>query len=188
MQISHPDLRCGIALAIAFGLMACSAEQADDSPAAEGPGALPAVVAGPPVGASVADASSTMPLLNVASGAQGEYLTDHRRRALYLLEGDSEGDACSDACLTAWPPLLADPGVDIAATPSLAAGKIGSVQRTDGGAQVTFNGHPLYRYAKDGGPGSTDGHHLEDEWGEWYLVTPDGTPLQANGADGVPAN
>lgn len=182
MQTSRLDLYC-VALAVMFGLIACGAERADDSPAAEDRGSLPTVDAGPRVGASVAYAPSTMPLLNVASGAQGEYLTDHRRRALYLLEGDSEGDACSGACLTAWPPLMADPGVDIAATPSLASGKIGTIQRTDGGAQVTFNGHPLYRYAKDGGAGSTDGHHMEDEWGEWYLITPEGTSLQSSGED-----
>jgi hypothetical protein len=43
--------------------------------------------------------------------------------------------------------------------------------------QVTYNGHPLYYYVRDLGPGRTTGQHVSDAWGEWYLVTPQGAPL-----------
>ena len=51
--------------------------------------------------------------------------------------------------------------------------------RPDGATQVTFNGRPLYRYAKDSGPGAVTGQDVHDQWGEWYLVTPAGDALEA---------
>ena len=50
---------------------------------------------------------------------------------------------------------------------------VGSVQRHDGTAQVTYDGSPLY-YARDSGPGQTTGQDVTDQWGEWYLVQPSG--------------
>lgn len=55
---------------------------------------------------------------------------------------------------------------------------VGTIQRRDGQTQITYNGHPLYYYARDTRGQRPMGHHIEDEWGEWYLVTPDGEKLE----------
>jgi predicted lipoprotein with Yx(FWY)xxD motif len=50
-----------------------------------------------------------------------------------------------------WPPLLAT-GNPTAGT-GLTASKIGTITRSGGNQQVTYNGHPLYLFIKDQKPG-----------------------------------
>jgi predicted lipoprotein with Yx(FWY)xxD motif len=40
--------------------------------------------------------------------------------------------------------------------------------------QVTYAGHPLYRFALDTKAGQTKGEGLDDFGGEWDAVTPGG--------------
>jgi predicted lipoprotein with Yx(FWY)xxD motif len=51
---------------------------------------------------------------------------------------------------------------------------LGLVERRDGSAQVTYDGWPLYHFAKDFGPREATGQDVEDFGDEWYLVTPQG--------------
>ncbi|WP_368563846.1 hypothetical protein [Pseudoxanthomonas sp. UTMC 1351] len=39
---------------------------------------------------------------------------------------------------------------------------------------LSYNGHPLYRYAGDRGAGRTTGHGVEDKWGNWHLMSIEG--------------
>ncbi|MDQ3511828.1 MAG: hypothetical protein M3414_09160 [Pseudomonadota bacterium] len=141
--------------------------------------------------------------LSVATGTHGRYLVDGQGRALYVLENDTDGRGCTGACLQVWPPLRADqsgaaavrgataetraltpaempksagapdmPGTD------LRVDSIETIERPDGITQMTYNGHPLYHYARDQGSGDSSGHHVQDEWGEWYLVGPEGDLLE----------
>ena len=114
--------------------------------------------------------------LRVAQSAtHGAYLTDRGGRALYLLESNQRtSDSCRDRCLAIWPPLYAGQAAPVAADSVVAARLTGTIRRADGLPQVTYNGHALYYYLGDGGPGQTLGHHVEDSWGEWYLVSPQG--------------
>ena len=59
----------------------------------------------------------------------------------------------------------------------LAANQLGTTTRADGQQQVTFRGHPLYYFAGDSRPGSTEGQGLNDNGGLWYVVHTDGTPV-----------
>jgi predicted lipoprotein with Yx(FWY)xxD motif len=43
-----------------------------------------------------------------------------------------------------------------------------------GRMMVTYNGWPLYHFAKDENPGDTRGQDIETFGGEWTLVTPAG--------------
>jgi predicted lipoprotein with Yx(FWY)xxD motif len=109
----------------------------------------------------------------------GEYLIDHQGRALYLFEADTRGQGdqeavsnCYDDCATAWPPLLTEgtPETHDAARSDF----LGTIERKDGGMQVTYGGWPLYYYAADVLEGHTRGHDIEHSGAEWYLVTPEG--------------
>lgn len=136
----------------------------------------------------------------------GPYITDGEGRALYAIEGEPEGEStCYDECASEWPPFLASDGADGAGgadgadgasagepTPGAPgagpaeADRIGTLERRDGQRQVTYEGRALYYYHDDQEPGETDGHHLTDQWGEWYLVRPDGELLEGHedGAEG----
>lgn len=168
---------CGAALALGL-VSGCNPTGTDDTLTDATPEA-PAQPATPPADTAAGTGATTEQAtsLTVAAGASGSYLADNTHRTLYLLEGDTDGRKCSDACLAAWPPLLAMQGAPMTTAPNLQADLLGTVQRADGTRQVTYNGHPLYHYAQDSGPGTTAGHDVDDQWGEWYLVTPTGDAL-----------
>jgi predicted lipoprotein with Yx(FWY)xxD motif len=47
-------------------------------------------------------------------------------------------------------------------------GRFGTIYRPDGGQQVTYDGHPLYTYIGDQGPGQANGNDLDLNGGLWY--------------------
>lgn len=80
---------------------------------------------------------------------------------LYHLPSETNGTiTCTGSCASAWPPLLAPSGKLPPASPDV-SGHLGTVQRPDGGMQVTFDGMPLYTYAGDTGPGQAKGQGIE---------------------------
>lgn len=140
-----------------------------------------AVVEEPPaVTPAPAPASAEAAQIAVDSLAgAGAFLTDGDGRAVYLLEGEpADSSECYGACAAMWPPFLAGSATAAADAAGLRSDLIGTLQRTDGSTQVTYGGHPLYYYHDDVTPGQTTGHDVTDEWGEWYLVTPAGEPLE----------
>lgn len=104
---------------------------------------------------------------------EGQHLADASGAALYYLEGNVDGSQCDDACEQVWPPVTSDQ-----ATPPSAEGvdrsAVATLQGRDGRRHVTYQGHPLYRYAGDRGAHTTTGDGVQDEWGHWKLVTLDG--------------
>jgi predicted lipoprotein with Yx(FWY)xxD motif len=121
------------------------------------------------------------------SPVYGEYLVDNAGRPLYLFKKNeheiSQPDQveCKDACATAWPPLMTSAAPS--AVPPVNGTLLATVERPEGSSQVTYNGWPLYRYAKDGGPERVTGQGVEDFGGKWYLVSPSGQEVdhQARG-------
>jgi len=55
---------------------------------------------------------------------------------------------------------------------------LGVVKRKDGKEQVTYRGHPLYRFFKDTKRGQVKGQGLDFFGGEWYVLTPAGIKLE----------
>ncbi|MBJ6127075.1 COG4315 family predicted lipoprotein [Microvirga splendida] len=107
----------------------------------------------------------------------GEYLVDADGRALYMFEKDPKGEStCYDACAAVWPPMLTSgkPQTEQAVKDAL----VGTVERKGGQTQVTYNGMPLYYYAKDQGSGTATGQDVHDQFGEWYLVSPAGQKIE----------
>lgn len=102
----------------------------------------------------------------------GEILVDQAGMTLYLFTTDAGGEpTCYDQCASVWPPLLTG-SEDVTGSGAVDAALIGTVERTDGTTQVTYNGQPLYYYADDDEPGETDGQGVNDAW---YVVNPDGS-------------
>lgn len=109
----------------------------------------------------------------------GPYLTDEEGIALYVLEDEPHGEStCYDECAEEWPPLLTGAGDPVPGAGSVLADQLGTIERRDGSRQVTYAGRALYYYHDDQAPGDVEGHHLTDDWGEWYLVRPDGELLE----------
>jgi predicted lipoprotein with Yx(FWY)xxD motif len=50
-------------------------------------------------------------------------------------------------------------------------------RRTDGTRQVTYAGHPLYRFVGDSAAGQTSGQGLDDFGGAWYVVAASGRAI-----------
>jgi hypothetical protein len=63
----------------------------------------------------------------------------------------------------------------------VAAGKLGTITRSDGTKQVTYAGHPLYFYKADSAAGDTHGQGLDDFGGKWWLLASSGKPITGSG-------
>lgn len=116
----------------------------------------------------------------------GTYIADGQGRSLYLFESDdgAEGSACYDVCAESWPPLILQDGqAQPAVGEGLDASMLATIQRRDGQVQVTYGGWPLYYWMEDAQPGDTTGQDIEDAGGEWYLVTPSGEKVHAEGEE-----
>ena len=94
-------------------------------------------------------------------------LTNAEGFTLYWFAPDTPAKSnCNGSCATFWPtvkgPATSGPGV---------AGKLGTITRSDGTAQATYNGHPLYTYVGDTAPGQAKGNGLNLSGGVWHEVT-----------------
>ena len=160
-----------LSLLLALSVVACE----------RGPSPRPALEAQDTPAQSTAGASASQAgvKLSVArSPALGPYVTDVNGRALYLLETEGGTGGCVDACLGIWPPLVTGQAPPEPANTSLVPRLIGTTKRRDGMTQATYAGHAFYHYLGDRAPGQTLGQHVEDSWGEWYLVSPTGAKVR----------
>jgi predicted lipoprotein with Yx(FWY)xxD motif len=134
-----------------------------------------------PTARSTAPPSGSAAQVSTTSGSLGVYLVDGQGRTLYVLDGEPKGTSgCYDACATAWPPLatIGDP----TAGGEAVAKDLSTSTRTDGITQVLYDGHALYTYAQDSGPGQTTGQGLTQQGGTWWVVGIDGTPITSSPA------
>jgi len=100
----------------------------------------------------------------------GDLLTTPDGMTLYTFKNDKEGVSnCSGDCAKAWPPYIISPINPRVAGPASLTGKLGTITRDDKSVQVTYNGLPLYLYAKDKVPGDATGNKVGDAW---FVVKP----------------
>lgn len=71
-----------------------------------------------------------------------------------------------------WPPLLAQARGSVQFAAGVSGGAIGSIIRSDGTTQVTYNGLPLYYFSHDTVPGQTNGQGVTDQFGHWMVARP----------------
>ena len=107
----------------------------------------------------------------------GTILTDGRGFTLYAFEADmGTKSACSGACAAAWPPATTS-AAHFTVTGGAAKSLVGETTRADGQRQLTYAGHPLYRFSGDGTPGSTNGQGSEAFGAPWDVLTAAGTEV-----------
>jgi predicted lipoprotein with Yx(FWY)xxD motif len=95
---------------------------------------------------------------------------------VYLFEADKgPTSTCSGACAAVWPPVTAS-GHPKATGGALAA-DLATITRSDGATQLTYKGHPLYYYAKDGDKGDAYGQGLKSFGAGWYVLAPSGNKI-----------
>ena len=119
-------------------------------------------------------ASSTVITTKTSSG--GSFLTNGAGRAVYLFMADSTGKSnCDSACASAWPPVIASG--QPTASGSAQASDLATITRSDGTKQVTYDGHPLYYFVGDTGPGTDKGQGIDGFGAKWWLVAPTGSSI-----------
>ena len=135
-----------------------------------------ATAAAPASTSTTTNAHAPAGTVRVANSSLGSILVDSSGRTLYLFKADSgTKSACSGACAAAWPPLRAA-GKPTAGSGAKAA-LLGTTPRSDGAAQVTYNGHPLYLYVADKKPGDVTGQAIVAFGAAWYVVSPTGQQI-----------
>jgi len=98
---------------------------------------------------------------------------------VYLWAKDSGGmSSCSGACASAWPPVTSSSAVT--ASGGAKSSDLGTITRSDGTKQVTYDGHPLYYYVGDSGPGMSSGQGSDQFGAKWWLVAPTGSDVTAS--------
>ena len=153
--------------AVALGAAACSSSSAGTT----GSGTPSSASAS---GGGAVVKSATIGGVAVVTNAQGF--------TLYSFAPDTATTSkCDGACAQIWPPLTgpvtAGPGV---------TGKLGTITRSDGTKQATYDGHPLYTYSADSAPGQANGNGINVDGGVWHEVTASGAaaPASLSGSSG----
>jgi predicted lipoprotein with Yx(FWY)xxD motif len=160
-------VRLGVPLAAALLAGACSSGTSSTA------GTKAAVGSASAAGASPA-ATSTVITTESASGSK--FLITETGHAVYLWAKDGKNSsACTGACASAWPPVPATGKVT--ATGGAVSRDLGSITRSDGTKQVTYDGHPLYFFAGDSGPGQANGQGSDNFGAKWWLVAPSGADV-----------
>ncbi len=125
------------------------------------------------VAAATATATSAPPVVVVkvksakVAGKSTQVLGDLKGKTLYYFTADSTSQiACTGSCAQLWPPLLITSGTPAAQT--TLSDKFGVIEGANG-RQVTYNGHPLYTYAKDEDSEDAYGQGIG---GKWFAATP----------------
>lgn len=113
----------------------------------------------------------------------GTILADAKGMTVYLFLKDTKENesTCTDKCATNWPPVTAKAGEDLI-LPAGLQGTLKTFKRADGTLQVSYNGIPLYYFAKDKDKGDAYGQGVGSVW---YVIAP-GTKFGAPPDTGTP--
>jgi predicted lipoprotein with Yx(FWY)xxD motif len=93
-------------------------------------------------------------------------LTNASGLTLYWFAPDTPTKSvCYGSCAAYWPPVTGSPSAGPGVT-----GKLGTITRTGGTTQATYDGHPLYTYIGDSSPGTASGNNINLNGGLWHDV------------------
>jgi predicted lipoprotein with Yx(FWY)xxD motif len=158
----------GLALTVsACASSSSSTATTSSTPAAAGSSAAAAGSSAAAAGSSAAAGGTTLDV-HTMSGQQ--VVTNSKGFTLYWFAPDtSTTSKCTGSCATYWPPVKGP-----ATAGSGVTGTLGTITRSDGTTQATYDGHPLYTYAADTAPGQAKGNGLNVSGGLWYEMTVSG--------------
>jgi predicted lipoprotein with Yx(FWY)xxD motif/nucleotide-binding universal stress UspA family protein len=152
-------------VAVALIVAACASSGSGNS------GSTPSRAATPASGMAASGSALKTTTINGAT-----VLTNAKGFTAYSFAPDTPAASkCNGSCAHFWPPVTgpatAGPGV---------TGKLGTIKRSDGSVQATYNGHPLYTYLGDTAPGQVKGNGLNAYGGIWHEVTAAPKPAAAH--------
>jgi predicted lipoprotein with Yx(FWY)xxD motif len=166
-----------IATTIALLVAGCGSSSSSSTTTATAPAAS---VATPTASTSTTPASTSTPtsvMIATKHNKLGTILAaGPKQKTVYLFEADKgSSSSCSGVCAKAWPPVTA--AGDPQATGSAKAADLGTITRPDGTKQVTYKGHPLYFFEKDGDSGDAYGQGSKAFGASWYVLSPSGSKV-----------
>ncbi len=160
--------------ALALAVSACGSSSSSSAASGSTPAA-----AGSSSASSAPASSSGGTALDVKTIGGQQVVTNSAGFTVYWFAPDtSTTSKCTGSCATYWPPVKGP-----ATAMSGVTGTLGTITRSDGTTQATYDGHPLYTYAGDTAPGQAKGNGLNASGGLWYEMTVSGaTPAAGAGA------
>src|SRR5271169_4161059 len=160
--------------ALALAVSACGSSSGSSSAT----GTPAAGASSPAASAPASSASANMVLSTTINGTQ--VLTNSKGFTLYWFVPDTSTKSnCNGSCATYWPPVKGPVTAGSGAT-----GTLGTITRSDGSTQATYDGHPLYTYVGDTAPGQAKGNGLNLSGGVWHEMTVSGATPAASTSSG----
>ena len=124
-------------------------------------------------------AAATAGGLKTATIGGATVLTNAAGFTLYSFAPDTPAKSnCNGTCAQNWPPVHGP------ATAAGVTGTFGTIKRSDGSVQATFDGHPLYAFVGDTAPGQAKGNGLNAAGGLWHEITTSGTAPAGSSSSG----
>ena len=159
-----------LALAVSGCGSSSSSSSATSTPAAG--------ASSPATSAPASSASANTVLSTTINGTQ--VLTNSKGLTLYWFVPDTSTKSnCNGSCATYWPPVKGPVTAGAGVT-----GTLGTITRSDGSTQATYDGHPLYTYVADTAPGQAKGNGLNLSGGVWHEMTVSGATPAASTSSG----
>jgi predicted lipoprotein with Yx(FWY)xxD motif len=153
------------ALALALSACGSSASSSSSAPTTSAP-----ATSAPAAGASSAASSASGGTVSMTTIKGVAVLTSSSGKTLYWFAPDtSTTSKCTGSCATYWPPVTGPVTAGSGVT-----GTLGTITRSDGTMQATYDGHPLYTYVGDTAAGQAKGNGLNLSGGLWYEMTVSG--------------
>jgi predicted lipoprotein with Yx(FWY)xxD motif len=124
-------------------------------------------------------AAATAGSLKSATIGGATVLTSSKGFTLYSFAPDTSTKSnCNGTCAQNWPPVTGP------VTAAAVTGTFGTIKRSDGSVQATFDGHPLYTFVGDTAPGQNKGNGLNAAGGLWHEITTSGTAPAGSSSSG----
>ena len=165
--------------ALALAVSACGSSGSSSAASTPAAGA-----SSPAASASASSPAASGATLTARTIGSQQVLTNSAGLTLYWFAPDSSTmSKCTGSCATYWPPVKGP-----ATAGSGVTGKLGTITRSDGTTQATYDGHPLYTYAADTAPGQNKGNGLNVSGGLWWEMTVSGATPAAGAAASASAS
>jgi len=154
------------AVAAALVVAACGSSSSGSGGSGSGSGSSPAA------SAPAASSGTTLKTTKIGSAT---VLTNAKGHTLYWFVPDTSTKSnCNGSCATYWPPVAGP-----ASAGSGVTGQLGTITRSNGVKQATWNGHPLYTYVGDTKAGMDKGNGLNLSGGVWHAIVLTGSAAPA---------